>query len=284
MYSKVLLAVDVSEVSKLLVGHLPNLLRVGLKEVVLVHVVNLREAGDFSEQLKEHDKKFLDSQKKRLERKGIKVKVKVPIGFPSYEVNKIANEEKASLIIIGSHGKSLLKEMILGSTGEQIIRDARKPVLIMKIDIKEGGGCSLSCKNIFKAILYPTDFSNDAEKVLPYVKKALDAGCKKVVLLHVQEEHKIKPHLESRLDEFNKIDQDRLDRIKKELLGLGAKNVKTVIEMGKTIPIILKVSEAEGTCLIALGARGRSLFGEIFIGSTANNVVRHAKMPVLFVT
>jgi len=53
MYSKVLLAVDVSEVSKLLVGQLPNLIKVGLKEVVLVHVVNLREAGDFSEQLKE---------------------------------------------------------------------------------------------------------------------------------------------------------------------------------------------------------------------------------------
>jgi len=44
MYSKVLLAVDVSEVSKLLVGQLPNLIKVGLREVVLVHVVNLREA------------------------------------------------------------------------------------------------------------------------------------------------------------------------------------------------------------------------------------------------
>jgi len=44
----------------------------------------------------------------------------------------------------------------------------------MKIDIKEGGGCSLFCKNIFEPILYPADFSNDAEKVLPYIKKGLD--------------------------------------------------------------------------------------------------------------
>ena len=34
MYSRVLLAVDVSEASKLLVEHLPNLIKVGLKEVV----------------------------------------------------------------------------------------------------------------------------------------------------------------------------------------------------------------------------------------------------------
>lgn len=284
MYSKVLLAMDLSNVSELLVDHLPNLIKVGLKEVVLVHVVNIREAGDYSEKLQEHDKKFLEKQKVKLEEKGIKVKVKVPIGFPSYEINEVAEKEKISIIMVGSHGKSLIKEMVMGSMGEQIIRDARKPVLIMKVNIKEDEGCSVYCDNIFESILYPTDFSNDAEKVLPYVKRALDAGCEKVVLLHVQEEHKIKPHLEHRLDEFNKIDQDRLDRIKKELLDLGAKNVKTVIKMGKTIPIILKISAEEDACLIALGARGRSLFGEIFIGSTANNVARHAKMPVLFVT
>lgn len=284
MYSKVLLAVDVSEVARLLVGHLPNLLKVGLKEVVLVHVVNIREVGDFSEKLQEYDRKFLENQKKRLERRGIKVKVKVPIGLPSSEINKIADAEKVSLIVIGSHGKSLLKEMLLGDTGEQIVRSARKPVLIMKVNVKEEKGCDLYCKNIFKSILYPTDFSNDAEKVLPYIKKAVVAGCKKVVLLHVQEEQKIKPHLENRLEEFNKIDLDRLNRIKKELLALGVKNVKTIVKLGKVIPIILKVSEAEHVCLIALGARGRSLFGEIFIGSVANNVARHAKVPVLFVT
>jgi len=284
MYSKVLLAIDLSDVAELLVDHLPNLIKVGLKEVVLVHVVNTREAGDYSEKLQEHDKEFLEKQKLKLNQKGVKVKVEVPIGFPSYEINEIAEEEKVSLIMIGSHGKGFVKEMIMGSTGEQIIRDARKPVLIIKLNVKEGEKCCIYCENIFKSILYPTDFSNDAEKVLPYIKKAIDAGCEKVLLLHVQEEHKIKPHLEDRLDEFNKIDQDRLDRIKKELIDLGAKDVKTIIEMGKTIPIILKVSEAEDACLIALGARGRSLFGEIFIGSTANNVARHAKMPVLFVT
>ena len=283
MYSKVLLAIDLSDAGELLVEHLPNLIKVGLREVVLVHVVNLREAGDFSERLQEHDRKFLESQKAKLEQKGIKVKVKVPIGFPSYEVHQIAHKEKVSLIMIGSHGRNLVKEVVFGSTGEQIIRDARKPVLIMELNIKKGGGCSVSCESIFKSILYPTDFSNNAEKVLPYVKKALDAGCQKIVLLHVQEEARIKPHLESRLDEFNKIDQDRLDRIKREFLDLGAKKVKTIIKMGKTIPIILETAEAEDICLIALGARGRTLLEEVFVGSTANNVVRYAKNPVLFV-
>lgn len=284
MYSKVLLATDLSEVSDLLIGHLPNLIKVGLKEVVLVHVVNIRDVGGLSGKFKRHTEKEIKKYQKILEQKGVKTKIKVPIGFPSYEINEIADKEKVSLIMIGSHGKSVAREILLGGTGEQIIRDSRRPVLIMKLNIKEGEGCSLYCENIFESILYPTDFSNNAEKVLPYIAKAIDAGCKKVVLLHVQEEHKIKPHLEHRLEEFNKIDQDRLDRIKKELLDLGVKEVKIVIELGKTIPIILRVSEAENLCLIALGARGRTLLEEVFIGSTANNIVRHAKMPVLFVT
>lgn len=284
MYSKILFATDLSDASELMVDHLPTLIEVGLKEVILVHVVDIVHAGGLSGMFQEHDKDMLEKQRAKLEQRGIAAKSMAPIGFPAYEVNRIADEENVSLIMIGSHGRGWAAKVLMGGTGEQIIRDAKKPVLIMKFTAKEGGGRSVYCDNIFKTILYPTDFSNNAEKALPYIKKTLDAGCEKVVLLHVQEEQRIKPHLEERLEEFNRIDQDRLDRIKRELLGLGVKNVKTIIEMGKTTPIIMRVSQEEDACLIAIGARGRSLLEEIFIGGTATNVVRHAKMPVLFVT
>lgn len=283
MYSKILLATDLSESSELLVEHLPNLIKIGLQEVILMHVINIRYTGGLSRMFQEHDQKVLETQKVKFEEKGIKVKTITPIGIPAYEINETAEKEDVSLIAIGSHCRSLAGKIVLGGTGEQIIRDTKKPVLIIKF-IKEKQRCTMYCENIFKAILYPTDFSNNAEKVFPYIKKTFDAGCEKIVLLHVQEEHKIKPHLEDRLEEFNRIDQDRLDRIKRELLDLGAKEVKIIIKLGKTIPTILKTAESENICLIALGARGRSFIGEIFIGSTANNVARHAEMPVLFVT
>lgn len=283
MYSKILLATDLSASSELLVKCVINLVTLGLQEVVLVHVVSLRDAGDLSEKVQEHDKELIEKQKKRLEKKGIRVKVEVPIGFPSYEINEIAEKENVSLIMIGSHSRSLIRDIILGSEGEQIIRDAKKPVLIIKFKVKEGRIAGVFCKNIFKTILYPTDFSDDAVRVLPYIKKALDAGCKRVILLHVQEEQRIKPHLENRLKEFNRLDQARLEEIKDELAEAGAMNVKIIVQTGKTIPLILKISEEEECTLIALGARGRTLLGEIFIGSTANNVARHAKMSVLFI-
>jgi len=36
------------------------------------------------------------------------------------------------MIVIGSHGMSNVKEMLMGSVSEQVIRKARKPVLVVK--------------------------------------------------------------------------------------------------------------------------------------------------------
>jgi muramoyltetrapeptide carboxypeptidase LdcA involved in peptidoglycan recycling len=41
-------------------------------------------------------------------------------------------EEKVSVIVIGSHGKTNLEEMFLGSVSEKVIRQSKKPVLIIK--------------------------------------------------------------------------------------------------------------------------------------------------------
>ena len=41
-------------------------------------------------------------------------------------------EEDISLIVIGSHGKSNVKEMLLGSVSEKVIRKSKRPVLVVK--------------------------------------------------------------------------------------------------------------------------------------------------------
>ncbi len=44
---------------------------------------------------------------------------------------------------------------------------------------------------MFKKILYPTDFSEDAKKALEYVKKLKEAGTEEVVILHIIEAYHI---------------------------------------------------------------------------------------------
>jgi len=45
---------------------------------------------------------------------------------------RVEEEEKVSLIVIGSHGKTNIKEMLMGSVSEKVVRRAKNPVLVIK--------------------------------------------------------------------------------------------------------------------------------------------------------
>lgn len=63
---------------------------------------------------------------------GIEVKISLIVGIPFSEILKVEEDEDVSAIIIGSHGKSNIKEMMLGSVSEKVIRKSKKPVIVIK--------------------------------------------------------------------------------------------------------------------------------------------------------
>jgi len=69
---------------------------------------------------------------KKLRESGFKVKVRIETGVPLREILKAEEEEKVSAIVIGSHGKTNLEQMFLGSVSEKVIRLSKSPVLIVK--------------------------------------------------------------------------------------------------------------------------------------------------------
>jgi len=54
------------------------------------------------------------------------------IGVPAYEIVRYAQEEGMSLIIMGTHGWTGFKHLILGSTAENVVRTAVCPVLTVR--------------------------------------------------------------------------------------------------------------------------------------------------------
>ena len=67
-----------------------------------------------------------------LKKSGIKVKTMIQRGVPLLEILKAEEVEDISVIVIGSHGKSNLEEMFLGSVSEKVSRKCKSPVLIIK--------------------------------------------------------------------------------------------------------------------------------------------------------
>jgi len=53
-----------------------------------------------------------------------------PEGLPEKEILNIANEWKADLIVMGTHGRSGLNRMLTGSIAEYVIRHAEIPVMV----------------------------------------------------------------------------------------------------------------------------------------------------------
>ncbi|MCA9771747.1 MAG: universal stress protein [Myxococcales bacterium] len=53
------------------------------------------------------------------------------------EIIRVAREENADLIVIGTHGRTGLRHMIIGSVAEKVVRKARIPVLTVRPDAHE---------------------------------------------------------------------------------------------------------------------------------------------------
>jgi nucleotide-binding universal stress UspA family protein len=74
----------------------------------------------------------LSALETELTKHDLKVTKRMIVGNPLQEILKAEKEEEISIIVIGSHGKSNLEEMFMGSISEKVVRKCKKPVLIVK--------------------------------------------------------------------------------------------------------------------------------------------------------
>lgn len=70
---------------------------------------------------------LLDRQAKR----SVPTGIKVCVGEPFHDICRIAEEEQFDMIIMGSHGRTGLPHIVLGSVAERVARHAPCPVLVV---------------------------------------------------------------------------------------------------------------------------------------------------------
>ncbi|NIU81876.1 MAG: universal stress protein, partial [Candidatus Thorarchaeota archaeon] len=70
--------------------------------------------------------------KSKLKAAGFQVRLRVERGVPKLKILEVEKEEDISAIVLGSHGKSNISEMLLGSVSEHVIRHCKKPVVVIK--------------------------------------------------------------------------------------------------------------------------------------------------------
>jgi nucleotide-binding universal stress UspA family protein len=74
----------------------------------------------------------LDREVKAAEKRGVTATAEIRWGRPSDAIVDTASRQKASLIVLGTHGRSVLEKFLLGSTAERVLRLSPIPVLTVR--------------------------------------------------------------------------------------------------------------------------------------------------------
>lgn len=259
----------------------------GAEEFILFYALGVKHIDSAKNMLKQLAEPELLRQLKLLEDQGINVKLEITPGLPSEEINKYAYNKDVSLIVIGTHGESMAQHLLfkLGSVANEILHSHKKPLLIVRTKISELNGEKIAevvCADFRESILFPTDFSENSYRAFTYLEKIAETGTKKITLLHVQDKTKIDKHLNDKLEDFNKIDKERLEMRRKSLIEKGAKEVETKIIYGVPKKEILAEAK-KGYTLILMGSQGKGYIEELFVGSVSHSVVRNADISVLLI-
>lgn len=210
--------------------------------------------------------------------RSLKVEHRARVGaVVAEEVLREAEDLKADLIVMGTHGRTGLRRLLVGSVVEAVLRHSPCPVLALR------ASASSPAPDKLRVILHPTDFSDPSEDALRVARSlARDHGAR-LVLLHVEANQVVAEGMIV-VPSDPGLALEGLDKIRKTLDGPDLKfPVEARVRDGDPVPQIIGEADDLKADLIVMGTHGRSGLGRLLLGSVAEGVVRRAPCPVIAV-
>jgi nucleotide-binding universal stress UspA family protein len=207
----------------------------------------------------------------------------VLVGEPAATINAHAHEIGADLIVMSSHGRGDVQRAFLGSVADEVIRESRVPVLVIR------DGVPSPPSQVLKKVLVPLDGSELSEAILSYVTPlAQTLGWNLTLFWQVDlpppalPVHGALVPLSYAAGEGRSDMVEYLERVKADIEAKGIP-AEVQVWFGNRAESIVQYAEGEHFDLIAMSTHGRSGFGRWLRGSITDYVLTHAAVPVLSV-
>jgi nucleotide-binding universal stress UspA family protein len=293
----VLVATDFSEASEKPLRHALSIARRFEAKFHLAHVVSSlgytiagQQALDLASEAAGRDAQELE---RRLASRGLLSGLEsdftVRQGIVWQELEKLVSDQKADLLVIGTHGRRGLGKLLLGSTAEQVFRHA--DCLVLTVGPHSFQNSSLEKIDAPHNYLFATDFGPASSHALPYAIAFANRFGAKLVLFHVSPTVPMQEgfHWSKTTGDINLIREEarvlEIKRLRELLLHNAPLNVEPefCVHFGVPSSKILHMADTLKADLIILGLNRSKHIDTVshMPWATAYEVVCGASCPVL---
>lgn len=206
-------------------------------------------------------------------------------------VCKVAKQIEADLIVLQTRGHTGIIRFVEGSHAERIVQHSPCPVLVARNLTKKAGppGSGRKVTQRIDSILVPVDFSRTSFEALEYAIEFADRMAARLIVFHA-----VHLDLVFTADGYGMCDLSILkegarknaEKQMQEFVRLAKfRGVKfeTAVKVASPASEICGFAEKRTVDLIITATHGRTGLKHLLMGSVAEQVVRHARQPVLVV-
>ncbi|MCD6706402.1 MAG: universal stress protein [Thiobacillus sp.] len=192
-------------------------------------------------------------------------------------ITDLADELHANLLVMGARGAHFVREFLLGSTTERVLRRTRRPVLAVK----------QRPQGAYRRVLVPVDFSAHALAAAQAAHRWLPDA--EIVLLHAYEVDiestlRFAGIADEQIHQYRvRAREDALDAMARfvDQLSIPAGQLTRHVVHGAPTLRILEHEQSLDVDLIAMGKHGQSTLEELLLGSVTKHVLAYCSSDVL---
>lgn len=280
MFDDILVPTDGSENSERAIDHAVLLASAFDATVHGVYVVNVTYAADFEggidsdsvlTALEREGQSAIDTIETRCEAAGVDVRTDLLEGRPAYRISEYAAEHDVDLVVMGTHGRSGVSRLLLGSITESVVRRTDKQVLTIPKDAPDPG-------DAYDEVLVATDGSEDARHATDTAVTIADAFGARLHGVYIIDANVTQSQMIGSM-----LEQEgtrAVDAVHKAAGDVGLDSITEVLE-GTPHDEIVEYANDHDIDLIVVGSHGKGAFERTFLGSVSERTIRTAHQPVL---
>lgn len=282
MYDRILVPIDGSDVATSAARAAVDIARLFDSDLHVIHVVESEPYpmgfGDAMDELARYGREALETVEAQATDAGVDITTAVVDEGEAVHraILGYADDNAVDLIVMGTHGRSGLGRMILGSVTEQTLRHSSVPVMTVHGET--------IVDTAFDSILVPFDGSAGAQGAVDHaIDLALAADARLYVVNVV--DHAVMAGGDANagmvLDALKESGERALDAVAERAADAGVEVGDTSVQVGSPFRTIVSYAEDNGMDCIVMGTRGRSGIDRVLLGSVTERVIRTAELPVI---